>query len=314
MDKVTIIRYLIGIILLAILIYLIHPAVALSLILTASPYYLAMAAAFYPITMLIYTYRWKFILSNMDSILPINVAYQAITGSALISDFTPGRLGILLKPLMVRDRVHLNRGFASVIIDIFVDSLTATLLGITGLLILPHRWNIYLEIGVIGLFCWLFLISLLWVRRDFALRLVERMGNKQLIETARSLYDAIESIENTSRLVIVATIVSLAIWVSYMFRIFFITRSLGFTAPIYMIFFLLPLVSLLSVLPITVAGLGLTETGMALLMVMLGLPASIGVPVALLDRSIGIVGDLLFGGRYAIKLLRSGLFHVARSK
>lgn len=47
LDKVTIIRYLIGIILLSILIYLIHPAVALSLILTASAYYLAMSAIFY---------------------------------------------------------------------------------------------------------------------------------------------------------------------------------------------------------------------------------------------------------------------------
>ena len=62
-----------------------------------------------------------------------------------------------------------------------------------------------------------------------------------------------------------------------------------------MIYFLLPLVALLSALPITIAGLGLAQTGIALLMVMLCLPASIGRPVSLLDRSIGNAGDAIFG-------------------
>lgn len=314
MDKATVIRYLIGIVLLAVLIYLIHPAAALKLILTANPFYLGLAAIFYPITMFIYTHRWRFILSNMESPPSKYAAFQAITGSAFISDFTPGRIGILLKPLMVEDSVPLNIGFSSVIIDLFVDSFTATILGIAGLLILPHKWNIYLKIGVIALFCWLFLISLIWIKRGIALRLIEGTGNKQLIGASRSLYNAVESIENKQMLIIVATAISLAIWLSYMFRIFFITRSLGFTAPIYMIYFLLPLVALLSALPVTIAGLGLTETGMALLMIMLGLPASIGIPIALLDRSIGMAGDAIFGWRYAIKLLRRGLSHIDLSR
>ena len=305
MDRTTVIRFLVGIAIVSALIYLNNPSKTFSMILTASPRYLALAAVFYPVMMLIYTFRWKFILSQMGEHLPMPMAFQAITGGALLSDFTPGKLGQFAKPYMISEKINFHRGLASVIIDHYADALTATILGITGLLVVPHKWNLYLILGVIVLLGGLFAISLLWLKRGPILKLVEMSKNRQLIDTAESLYDSIECIQNTPKLLAIAISIGLVIWVPNALRIFLITRSLGYTAPVYMIFFLLPLVALFSVLPVTIAGLGLTETGMALMMVMLGLPIPLGISVALLDRAISVTGDLVFGGRYVLRLLKA---------
>jgi uncharacterized protein (TIRG00374 family) len=213
----------------------------------------------------------------------------------------------MLSPLMVRNRVPLNKGLASVIVDRYADALTSAMLGFLGLLLLPYNWNTFILAGVVGLLISLVLVSLLWIRRRMILSWVEHKGNKPLIEVARALYDAAESMENPLKLIVIAVLISLIIWVPYALRIYYIALSLGYAVPIYLIFFLQPIVSLLTVIPITIAGLGLSETGMALLMVSLGFPAPLGVSIAILDRAIGMGGDAIFGLRYSVRLLREGL-------
>ncbi len=309
----TAIRILIGLALISFIVYSFNPKATLSMMLSARPYYLALAVILYPFMMLIYTFRWKFILSMMGDHLPLPVAYQAITGCALISDFTPGRLGDFLKPLLVKDIIHLNKGMASVVIDHYADSLTGVLLGATGLLAIPHRWSLYLIAGVFALLIMLSIMSLLWVKRDLIVRAAKWTRHEGAIASMQSFCDAIGCIKNASKLLATAIAISLVIWVPYALRIFFITKSLGYETPVYMIFFLLPLIAMLSALPITISGLGLVEGGMIALMVMLGLPASVGISVALMDRFMAMGVNALIGGRYAARLLRTNPAHFKQS-
>ncbi len=314
MDKATVIRFLVGLVLVSFLMYSFNPRATLSTMLSARPYYLALAAPIYPLIMLIYTFRWRLILSRMGDHLPLIIAYQAITGGALISDFTPGRLGDFLKPLMVRDRVQVNKGIASVAIDHYADALMGVLLGTVGLLVLPIGRSLYLMAGVFALLLALIIISLLWLKRDLVMNAVERTGHKEAIASTQSFCNAMESIENTSGLLAMTAAISLVIWIPYALRIFLITRSFGYNTPIYMIFFLLPLVAMLSALPVTISGLGLVEGGMIAVMAMLGVPASVGISVALLDRGMAIAGNALLGGRYAVRLLRTDTSYTSLSK
>ncbi|MGA9097638.1 MAG: hypothetical protein WB392_01755 [Methanotrichaceae archaeon] len=60
---------------------------------------------------------------------------------------------------------------------------------------------------------------------------------------------------------------------------------------------------------ITTSGLGLVEGGMIALMGMLGVPASVGISVALMDRFMAMGVNALIGGRYAARLLRTNPTH-----
>lgn len=249
----------------------------------------------------------------MGDHLPLPVAYQAITGCALISDFTPGRLGDFLKPLLVKDRIHLNKGLASVVIDHYANALTGALLGAAGLLATQHSRSLSLMLGVFALFTLVSLMSIAWLKKDLFFGAVRRTKHNGIIASVQSISDAMGSVKNAPGLLAATTGISLLIWISYALRIFFITKSLGYETPIFMIFFLLPLIAMLSALPITIAGMGLVEGGMIALMVMLGLPASVGISVALMDRFMAIGVNALIGGRYAARLLRTDLAQVRLS-
>lgn len=293
-----------GLSLISVLMYLSNPASALALMLSANHHYLALAFLIYPAMIFIYAVRWRFILSRMGDHLPVVVAYQAVSGSAMISDFTPARLGDLLRPLMVRDRVQVSQGLASIVVDHYADMLASILLGLAGLLILPHRWDWYVIAVMAGLLFGLSLIALLWLERGLVQRILDRTGSKPIILAVQSLYGAVEAVEGASRVLAAAVVISLTIWAPYALRIILIARALGYDAPPYMVFFLLPLVSMLTAVPITVSGLGLAEGGMTAMMATMGVPASAGLSVALIDRVLSMAANALFGVRYASRLLR----------
>ncbi|HWQ20356.1 MAG TPA: lysylphosphatidylglycerol synthase transmembrane domain-containing protein [Methanotrichaceae archaeon] len=306
MKKTTLARLLMSLAMISVLMYLSNPASALALMLSANIHYLAFAVLIYPAMIFIYAMRWKFILSRMGDHLPMLMAYQAVSGSAMISDFTPARLGDLLRPLMIKDRVKVNQGLASIVVDHYADMLASILLGLAGLLILPHKWNWYVIAVVSGLLFGLSLIALLWLERDLVLRILVMTGSMPTIRAVQSLYRAVEAIEGASRVLAAAVVISLTIWAPYALRIFLIARALGYDAPLHMVFFLMPLVSMLTALPITISGLGLAEGGMTAMMATMGVPATAGLSVALIDRVLSMATNALFGMRYASRLLRSG--------
>jgi len=253
--------------------------------------------------MLAYTFRWRFIITMMGEHLPLGEAYQAVVGGAFISDFTPARIGDFSKPYMVKDRIDVGKGLASVIIDHWADALTAALLGIIGLLGLLHVRRLDVLIILLPLFGLLAALSLILLRKDLIMKAVHRINYKQATDMASSFYGAMESIKNEARLVEASVLITCMVWIVYAARIAVLLRALDYNAPVVKLFFLLPLVNMLSALPFTVSGLGLVESGMTLLLVELGGPASIGLSVALIDRALAVGFDLLIGSRYAARLL-----------
>jgi uncharacterized membrane protein YbhN (UPF0104 family) len=77
----------------------------------------------------------------------------------------------------------------------------------------------------------------------------------------------------------------------------------GYDGPLYILFFLQPLVSALALIPITISGLGLVEGGIAALLFQFDVPLAAGLSIALLDRVLTTAFHLLVGGRYATRVL-----------
>jgi glycosyltransferase 2 family protein len=304
LKKAALAKLLMGIAMISVLMYLSNPASAVETILSADISHLALAFIIYPAMISIYAFRWKFILSRMGDSLPILSAYQAVSASAMISDFTPARLGDLLRPLMIRDRVGMGQGLASVVVDHYADLLASILLALAGLLIIPRRWDLDLICVMAALLLGLMMISLLWLRRGLVIGILQMTGSRPAISAVQSLYDAVDGIEGAPRVLASAVVISLTLWVPYAMRIFLIARALGYDAPFHMVFFLLPLVSMLTAIPITVSGLGLAEGGMTAMMATMGVPASAGLSVALIDRALSMSVNAIFGARYASRILK----------
>ena len=295
-------RILIGLLLIAYLLYRFDPGVVFSTIISAKLYYLFLAALVYSITFFILSARWRMILHSMGEDLPIAPAYQAFAGGMIISDLTPGRIGEFARPLLVRDRIDLNRGIASVAIDRYADILTTFILGFSGMLLLAQHGSHLILASSIILFI-VVLSSAFWFKRSFIIKQMDRLGSSRITEIAHALDSALHSVTDIKGLMLRSVLLTAVAWIFHALRIALIAKSVGFDVPLQTLFLLQPLVSSLALVPITISGLGLVEGGLAVLLVGLGVPVAAGISIALMDRAITVAFHILVGGRYAMKVL-----------
>jgi uncharacterized protein (TIRG00374 family) len=294
-------RLTFGLLLIAALLYRFDPAAVLSTILSANPVLLLLAPAVYSITFLILSLRWRRILHALGEDLPLSDAYQAFAGGMILSDLTPGRIGDLSRSLLVKDRVALNKGLASVVIDRYADLLTIFLLGMYGMLFLAQR-SPYLLLASSLILMILASTSLIWLRRSFVLGVL-RSRSSCFMVIANALEDAICDLRGVKGLMAGSVLVTIIAWITHALRIAIIARSVGYDIPLTMLILGMPLVSALSLIPVTVSGLGLVEGGLAVLLSGVGVPAATGVWIALMDRAITVAFHFLVGARAATRVL-----------
>jgi uncharacterized protein (TIRG00374 family) len=284
------------------LIYRFDPKVVFSAIISAKISFLFIAVAIYSITFLILSTRWRMILKHMGQDLPVASAYRAFAGGMIISDLTPGRIGEFARPLLVRDRIDLNRGMASVAIDRYADILTTFILGLFGMLFLvQHERHLILASSIMLLI--LILSMAFWLKRQFIIKQIEGLKFAHLSKIAHSLDDALDEVTNVRVLMLRSVLLTALAWIFHALRIVLIARSVGFDVPLQTLFLLQPLISSLALVPITISGLGLVEGGLAALLASFGVPVATGFSIALMDRAITVMFHVLVGGRCAMKVL-----------
>lgn len=295
-------RFFLGLLLIAALLYTFDIGAVFATISSARPLYLVLAAMVYSLTFLILSARWRMILRSMGEDLPLFRSYQAFAGGMIISDLTPGRIGELSRPLLVRDRINLSKGISSVVIDRYADILTTFILGLSGMLILAQH-GMYLLLASATILILLLLSSVFWFRRSFLIKQVNRLGSSRLTAIACGLDDALCEVRNIKGLMLRSVFLTGIAWITHALRIVLIARSVGYDVPMPMLFLLQPLVSALALVPITISGLGLVEGGLTALLAGFGVPAAVGISIALMDRAITVAFHILVGGRYAMKVL-----------
>ncbi|HOO54548.1 MAG TPA: lysylphosphatidylglycerol synthase transmembrane domain-containing protein [Methanothrix sp.] len=296
-------RLLVGLLLITAMLYRFDANEILVNIRSAKLGYLALGVLAYSLTFLVLTVRWRMILSAIGVRLPLIEAYQAFAGGVLLSDFTPARIGDLSRPLMVKDRVDLKKGVLSVVIDRYADILTIGLLGTSGLLLFSDLFGFHLVFATLLFLAVILSVSLFLLKRSLAIKGVEWLGCKRLSQAALRLDAALGSLDHLWWLMIKSVLLTVIAWLLHALRLVLIARSVGYDVPLYILFFLQPLVSALSLIPITVSGLGLVEGGIAALLFQFDVPLATGISIALLDRATTTAFHLLVGGRCATKIL-----------
>ena len=262
--------------------------------------YLFLAFLIYSVTLLILTIRWRGILSQLGCSLPLAVAFQVFVAGVLLSDFTPAKLGDLSRPLLVKDRIPLSKGAVSVAIDKFADLITVSLLGFSGMALLSNLSSRHLIIAAASIIIVFFMSSLFWLKRSAFRSIMKRLGLDRLEQAAGDLEETARSANGLPRLMTRSILITMVAWFTHAAETAFVARAFGYAVPIQVLFLLLPLLSALSLIPITVSGLGLIEGGVTVMLASLGVPPATGMAIALTDRVLTITVHLLFGSRYAL--------------
>ena len=300
MQNRNVIRLVIGLTIIGVLASSFDLRAIYNAVISAQIGYLFLAFLIYSLTLLILTIRWRGILSQLGCSLPLAVAFQAFVAGVLLSDLTPAKLGDLSRPLLVKDRIPLSKGAVSVAIDKFTDLITVSLLGFSGMALLSNLSSKHLLIAAASIIIVFFISSLIWLKRSAFRSIMKRLGLDRLEQVASDLEETARSTNGLPRLMTGSVLITMVAWFTHAAETAFVARAFGYAVPIHVLFLLLPLLSTLSLIPITVSGLGLIEGGVTIMLASLGVPPATGMAIALTDRVLTITVHLLFGSRYAL--------------
>ena len=242
------------------------------------------------------------LLHTWGADIPLHEAYQAFAGGVLYSDFTPGRIGDLTRAILVKERIGIHKAMVSVFIDRYIDIIVLTSLGIAALVVYSSRFGSVLPLFALAVLLVVFAsVTALFLQSSWIFSLMKKIPFFNIPEFASHLQSALLELTNGKKVIAEGIILTLLAWVTQALRIILITMSLGYTLPLPDIFLLLPLISALSIIPVTLAGLGLVEGGLMAVIAGYGVPLSVGLSIAVIDRGLTMLFHLATGGRCAIK-------------
>ena len=257
--------------------------------------------------------------SNPDA--PLRQMLMASFAGQLLSDVTPVRSGYFLTPVFLKQlaSIPVEKGMTGVLATGGINSLVKVIICLVGLgyftsyLPLPPEITNSLLVGVIVLLiAGVFLMLLMWDKR-FS-KLVAKFERIPIIGKRLTKFtEMFHNVQNEGRkirysLIFVAALILLSILANAT-ALFFIFNGLWYPS-LHLIdfFFIAAFASVLTYIPITIAGLGVQEAGYVLLLhILLGLPLS---PVNPSLVAFALITRALFTGTDIIgitPLLKAGL-------
>jgi len=297
-----IVRLTIGIILVILLFLFVSPSAVIQSLQSINPLFLVCAVLVYAFTFLILTTRWRIIIAHMGEYIPLGEAYQAFAGGVLYSDFTPGRIGDFTRAILIKERIGIHKGTISVLVDRYIDIIVLTCLGIAALVVYSSRFASVLPLFALIVLIVVFAgVTILFIQNSRVFALMKKIPFFNIPEFATHLQSVLLEFRNGKKVIAEGILLTSLAWVTHALRIILIARGLGYALPLPDLFLILPLISALSLVPVTISGLGLVEGGLMAVIAGYGVPLSAALSTAMIDRGLTMLFHFAVGGPYAVK-------------
>jgi glycosyltransferase 2 family protein len=271
------------------------------LILGANVGYLALAFVAYYLTFPVRTFRWRYILAKVGTRVRFVDALEILYLSWFVNCLVPAKLGDLYRAYLLKAS---NGASASRTVGtIFIERI-ADIVVIFGLALAAGYWSFRGRSmpGVDVIFIIGFVVALILVTSVIALRLYGRRVSRWLPLRFADLWERFHE-GSTGALTASALPVigasTVLIWLLEGARLYLVIRALdmpevglGISASI----FVALVAALLTAIPLTPAGIGFVEAGIAGALLIYGVSGDQGAAVALTDRAISILSVIIFGG------------------
>lgn len=232
--------------------------------------------------------------------------------SYFFNNFTPGSLGgdgmrILEvskqyhKPFEITLSVVLERVIGLFTTLSFVIVFSLFCIGIVDIEIISFVWIVY--------FLFLFVIYLLMsgnVKRfSSPMILLSRVRNilPAADDYIKKIRVTVQLYKNSNKTIIRAILFSIIFQIITLINTVIISNSLGIIVPIQYFFMIVPLIALLSSIPISIQGLGVREAGFVFFLAQVGVPSAEALSLSLISFSLNLLLSIIGGVIYTIQSL-----------
>ena len=246
--------------------------------------------------------RWALLLRGAGTPIPVRDSTEIIFISWLVNCLVPAKLGDVYRAYLLRLNftVSLSRTFGTVFIERVFDLFAITLLGLAAGF-WSFRDGLSPEVRLIfgiGLAVIAALAIGLFVIRNFGARLIARLPlPHRMVEFYERFEEGVFSIQ--ARQVPLIAVITGLIWATEAMRLYLVVLALGFEINLGIsgAFFVALIASLLTAIPFTPAGLGVVESAIVTILVLIyGADTTEAGAIALLDRAISVLSIIVLGG------------------
>jgi len=291
----------IGLAILLLLVTTIDYHLALSLLVQVDLWFLLLACFCYFLNNLLMAYRLKKLLLNMGENIRLRLVFFSHMAGMLLSDFTPGRSGYLYVALALNKRdVPLDKGIATITSTYLYDLTFKVIVAILGAYFI-YSFVFADRVGFAIIITLLLILGVI-VGYLMVMKPPERVKalfrKRRLLQKVLQFGEQSRSIQKYAPFILSVTVAG---WILRGLQWYLIVLSMHrvFLTPLDALL-LNPLLTLLSLIPLTPAGWGIQEAGIVIVFAAMGISAAIATSFALLTRLLEVAVDL-FGTRELLR-------------
>ncbi len=249
--------------------------------------------------------KWMIILKNQGIILDFWTLFKIDLIGMFYGGITPGRLGTFIRVFYLKDKIkkHFGACSSSIVIDKVLDFMSICLFAVIGSFLLLNEISglFTLAFTFFVLLVGLFIFFLNKKRSRFILRLVwkffiQKRFKRVAIVTFDSFYGNMPKIK-TIFIPFLIAIISLALAFT---TTYIVGRALNITMPYILFITILSLATLVSLVPITIGGLGTREAALITLFSIFNIPAADVVTMSIVASIISTIVPGILGWYFAM--------------
>jgi uncharacterized protein (TIRG00374 family) len=272
------------------------------LISSANVAFLAIAFLAYYLTFPIRGWRWRYVLSKVGTNIGFKDATEILYLSWFVNCLVPAKLGDLYRAYLLKG--NYGSSASRTVGTIFIERI-ADIIVIFGLALAAGFWSfrnseraetvniLYLAGFIVAVVLVIFVVVL----RGWGDRLAPRLPAR-FADLWERFHEGSTGALTLRRLPLLL-VATLAIWVLEGLRLYFVIRALAMPAVdlgISASIFVALAAALLTAIPLTPAGVGFVEAGIAGALLIYGVTGDQAAAVALTDRGISILTVIILGG------------------
>jgi uncharacterized protein (TIRG00374 family) len=294
-----ILQVIIGIIIIAIILYKIGIYDVVSALKKTNPFNFIMACLAYLCLNLTLASRLSFLLAIIGYKIKFITIFFSHVGGMILSDITPGRSGYFLTPSLLKKKAGtpITDGMACIFAPQAIELIlkvcgaSAAIIYISSISGIQRDLLISVAIGAsILMFAGILMLFISWKDENVSLNFLKR------IPFLRNFTDRILPFKEQSIAIkgSINTILLLTVtgWFFAALHWFYLGKALGIELPYYVFFLLHPLLSILMFAP-TPAGLGVMELGAIGVLSLFGIPGNLAAAFSILVRASMVLVDII---------------------
>lgn len=245
-------------------------------------YFTALAFSFAPVIILLRSYKWYFVLSRKIADISFKKATISLLAGSAIGLFTPGKIGELSRMLFLR--VKEKRTMIGITLyDRLSDLYAIFFLAVAGSLYMFYISGAYFPILLISSALISSLTILLFFPNTIAGFISKIYSDrrppffKEIYPRNASITEVYEGFSYKRKDIFISLGLALIIFLVSYLQGFIILKGVGYEIPYYLFVIFFSLIALITVLPISISGIGVREGAAVLILSKYGIPADAAV-------------------------------------